>query len=88
MQAAAQKAKAEINPVLASVIKETPGSSPGRPLKIRRAIRAAAKKSEPHYLSDAKALAGCVAADWSRYNIEVFSHSYWSMEGSKEGRKG
>ena len=87
MQAAAQKAKAESNPVLASVLKETT-ASPGRPLKIRRAIRAAAKKSEPHYLSDAKALAGCVAADWSRYNIEVFSHSYWSMEGSKEGRKG
>ena len=67
VQAASQKARMEKNPVLASVLKQTI-SSPGRPLKMRRAIAQAAKLCPVQCLTGDEALAVCVAADLTKHS--------------------
>ena len=72
VKAATRKARSEKHHVLAAVLKETT-ASPGRPLKIRKAIREASMRGHAECLSDDEALAVCVAADLSRNGYHIIS---------------
>ena len=70
VQAASQKARLEKNPVPAAVLKQAI-SSPGRPLKIRRAIAQAAKVCPVQCLTGDQALVVCVAGDLTKHSYRT-----------------